>query len=339
MSELQVVWFLLIGVLITVYAMLDGFDLGVGFWYLFAKGDKNRRILLNAIGPVWDGNEVWLLTGAGAIFAAFPPVYATVFSGFYLAMMLVLLGLIARAVSIEFRSKVKSDRWRTGWDWAFGLGSTLPALLFGVALGNLMRGVPLNANGDFTASFFTLLNPYALIIGLTGFAMILTHGALYIQIKGWGHLEDSAKQWTTVSWIAYLALFILSAIATFATQPHLTTNFWKVPPLGLIPLVSAAAIVGVGIFNRRCEPIKAFAASTISIAGMMAIFGASVFPNMVRAINDPALSLTLFNSSSSALTLKAMLIIALIGMPIVVGYTFWIYRQFKGKVDLEEGIY
>jgi cytochrome d ubiquinol oxidase subunit II len=339
MMTLQIAWFFLVGVLLTGYAILDGFDLGAGFWYLFAKGDKNRRMILNGVGPVWDGNEVWLLTGGGALFAAFPPVYATVFSGFYLALLVVLLGLIARAVSLEFRSKVENETWRKGWDWAFGLGSTVPALLFGVALGNVMRGIPMDAFGDFTGSFFTLLNPYSLVIGLTGLAMLLTHGGIFIQLKAYGKMEDEAKVWTHYAWIAYMVLFVLATILTFATQSHLTTNFWKVPPLGLIPIITGAAIVAAGIFNRRCEPVKAFIASAVSIAGMMGIVGASLFPNMVRALGNPDYSLTIFNSSSSQLTLTVMLIIALVGMPVVIGYTIWIYNKFKGKVEVEKGIY
>jgi cytochrome bd ubiquinol oxidase subunit II len=338
MTTLQVIWFFLIGVLLTGYAILDGFDLGVGFWHLFSKGDKFRRTMLNAIGPVWDGNEVWLLTGGGAIFAAFPPVYASVFSGFYLALMLVLLGLIMRAMSIEYRSKVESERWRQGWDIAFSVGSILPALLFGVALGNVMRGLPLDANGDFLGSFFYLLNPYSLLIGLTGLAMIATHGAIWVQIKGSDKLEEDAKGWAQKAWYAYLGLWIVATIATFATQPHLTANFMKVPPLGIIPLIAAASIVATGFFNRKCEPGKAFVASSISIASLMGIVGASIFPNMVKA-TDPVNSLTIFNSSASQLSLTAMLIIALLGMPVVLGYTIWIYRQFKGKVLPEESIY
>ena len=176
MLELQVTWYFLIGFLLTVYAVLDGFDLGVGFWHLFTKSDEDRRVLLNAVGPVWDGNEVWLITGGGALFAAFPHVYATVFSGMYLALMLVLYALIFRAVSMEFRSKDPSARWRAGWDAAFSLGSVVPALLFGVALGNLLRGLLLDATKTYVGGFFNLLNPYALLIGVVGLAMIATHG-------------------------------------------------------------------------------------------------------------------------------------------------------------------
>lgn len=339
MSALQVAWFFLIGVLITGYAILDGFDLGVGFWQLFNKGEKNRRIFLNAIGPVWDGNEVWLLTGGGAIFAAFPAVYASVFSGFYLALLLVLTGLIARAVSIEFRHQVKSPAWRSGWDLAFGLGSTLPALLFGVALGNVMRGIPLNTNGDFTGTFFSLLNPYALLIGLVGLAMIATHGALFLVLKTEGELAERARRWAGASWIVYLVLFLLAFVATLLGQPHLTANFQAAPALWLVPALALASIIALRVFNARGKAYSAFVASSVSIAALMGIVGASIFPNMVRATNDPSLSLTVGNASSSQLTLKVLLILALAGMPVVIGYTIWVYRMFRGKVRLEQSIY
>lgn len=183
MTALQVIWFILIGVLLLGYTILDGYDLGAGFWYLFTKKEAHKKAIINAIGPFWDGNEVWILTGGGAIFAAFPDVYATVFSGFYLALMLVLLALIFRAVPIEYRNQHDNPQWKKWWDLGFGLGSALPALLFGVALGNVVNGLPLDELINFTGNFFTLLNPYPLLFGLTGFAMFLTHGALYIQLK------------------------------------------------------------------------------------------------------------------------------------------------------------
>lgn len=337
MSGLQVTWFMLVGLLLTVYAILDGFDLGVGFWQLFTRKENERRALAAAVGPVWDGNEVWLITGGGAIFAAFPPVYASVFSGFYLAMMLLLLALIFRAVSLEFRGQVDSPRWRSVWDWSFGLGSSLAALLFGVALGNLLRGVPLDGHGDFTGDFFTLLNPYSLLIGATGFAMIATHGALYIQLRTGGEQAARAHGWASRAWFVYLGLFVATSVATLATQPGLLRNFRAAPVLWAIPLAALAAVSAVGVFNLRRKPAAAFAASVASIAAMMALAGATLFPDLVPALGDPARSLTLYNASSSECTLQTMLILALVGMPLVIGYTIWIYRRFVlGKVDPQE---
>ena len=339
MTALQVTWFFLIGVLLVGYAILDGFDLGVGIWHLFAKGDENRRKLLNAIGPVWDGNEVWLLTGGGAIFAAFPHVYATVFSGLYLAMLLLLLGLIFRAVSIEFRSKVASHRWRGIWDTAFAVGSALPALLFGVAMGNILRGLPLSESKDFAGTFFGLLNPYALMIGVLGFVMFATHGANYIVLKTEGQLADQARSWARRSSVAYLGLFIVAVVVTVITQPQLLANCRARPFLWVVPAVALIAIVMTGVANRRGQARDAFVWSTVSIAGLMAMCAAGIFPNIVPALNDPELSLTIANASSSARTLTVMLVVALIGMPLVLIYTGWIYYTFRGKVQLTADSY
>lgn len=337
MEALQVTWFVLVGVLLTGYAILDGFDLGVGFWHLFARKDEERRAFLKSIGPFWDGNEVWLLTGGGALFAAFPPVYASVFSGFYLALILLLGALIFRAVSIEFRNHLDSDSWRRVWDRAFSLGSSLAALLFGVALGNVMRGIPLNTAGDYTGTFFGLLNPYALLIGLTGFAMLITHGAAYLAFRIEGDIAGRALGWARVSWLLFAALTLTATGATFATQPHLTAGFSTLPVLWIVPLLALASVVATGIFIFKRRALKAFLGSSATIFCLMLLVGASLFPNLVPAMNDPALSLTVYNSSSSEYALTAMLIITIIGLPLVLGYTFWVYRTFGGKVVLGKG--
>ncbi len=332
MTSLQVTWFFLVGALLTVYAVLDGFDLGVGFWHLFARKEEHRRTLVASVGPVWDGNEVWLLTGAAALFAAFPPVYATVFSGFYLAMMLVLVGLIFRAVALEFRSKVESDGWRSRWDLAFGLGSALPALLFGVALGNVLRGIPLAESGDYAGTFLGLLNPFSLLTGVLGFAMLATHGAHYIVLKTDGELHERARGWASLAWIAYLGLLIITLVVTVVFQPGMLENYHAAPVLWLLPLLALASVVLIGIFGRMGRAGKAFAASCASIVFLMGMAGASLFPNLVPALDAPARSLTLANSASSELTLTAMLVLTAIGLPLVIGYTIWVYRVFAGKV-------
>ena len=337
MSFLQVVWYFLIGLFLLIYAILDGFDLGVGFWYLFSKSDRDRRLMRNTIGPVWDGNEVWLLTGGAAIFAAFPQVYATVFSGFYLALMLVIFALIFRAVSIEFRGKLDTPGWSNFWDTAFAIGSILPALLFGVAVGNLLRGLPLDGVGNFTGSFLGLLNPYALLIGLLGLVMFATHGALYLVLKTNGELSAKAKRWAHRAWWFYLILFIIAALLTMITQPQLLRNYNAVPGLWILPPLSLVVIILIGVFNRQGRAKAAFAASVLSIIGLIALCAAGLFPNMVPALGRPELSLTLVNASSSPLTLWTMLVIALVGMPLVIIYTIWAYRTFGGKAELEEG--
>jgi cytochrome d ubiquinol oxidase subunit II len=331
MSELQVTWFLLIGVLLAGYAILDGFDLGVGFWHLFARKDEERRIFLKAIGPVWDGNEVWLLTAGGALFAAFPPVYASVFSGFYLALVLVLLGLIFRVVSIEFRSQLQDPGWRSRWDLAFSLGSVLPALLFGVALGNLVRGLPLDESGNYIGGFFALLNPYSLLIGVTGLAMFATHGALYLVLKTEGGLQGRARVWASRAWIVYLPLFLLSA--TWSLVAHQEGSLLLPLGAGLIALV---AIAGIELFNRAGAGGRAFLASAVSIAALFGAVGSTIFPNLVRASNGASLSLTVFNASASQKSLTIMLALALVGMPVVIGYTVFIYRTFSGPVRGED---
>ncbi len=339
MSALQITWFFLIGVLLTGYAILDGFDLGVGIWHLFTKKDEERRTLLNAVGPVWDGNEVWLLTGGGALFAAFPHVYATVFSGLYLALMLVLFALIFRAVSFEFRSKEESPTWRKAWDTAFALGSMVPALLLGVAMGNMLRGLPLHESKDYAGTFFGLLNPFALIIGVLGFAMFATHGANYLMLKTEGDLARRAKGWASKASIAYLVLFIVAVAVTMVAYPRVLVNFDERPYLWIVPLTALVAIIMTGVAARKGQAWPAFVWSTVSIAGLMGMCGVGLFPKLVPALNDPELSLTIMNASSSQLTLKVMLIVALLGMPIVLIYSAWVYYVFRGKVVLTADSY
>lgn len=327
MITLQITWLLLIGILIIGYAILDGFDLGVGIWHLFAKKGAERGAFIRAIEPFWDGNEVWLLTAGGALFAAFPAVYATVFSGFYLALILVLVGLIFRAVAIEYRNKVADHRWAAVWDVIFAVGSILPSLLYAVAIGNLLRGLPLSAAGDYLGGFFDLLNPYALTVGLVGLAMFAVHGALYLAIKTGGETQCKARAWAARAWWAYAACFLIAAGWTSHVYVHGSA--------ALAQAFGAAAALAIGLirtFNRQGRDTAAFLASCVGIALVMLGVVAVLFPNLVIASNDPARSLTVFNASSSERTLGVMLVIALIGMPVVIGYTAVIHRIFKGKV-------
>lgn len=333
LETLQVTWFLLIGVLLAGYSVLDGFDLGAGFWHLVLKKDEQRRSVLSAIAPVWDGNEVWLLTGGGAIFAAFPPVYASVFSAFYLALMLVLYGLIFRAVSLEVRNKMESGRWRGAWDWAFGIGSLLPALLFGVALGNVARGLPLDAQGNYTGSFFDLLNPYSLVAGVTGLALFVQHGLLYLLHKSDGELHKTLGTWTKPIWVVTTLLYSAMSIISLTYLPQIGSL--------LLAIVGAAlavvAMMALRLFSQRNAFGKALIASGAAIIFNWGAIGAVLYPNLVPA-SDPAFSLTLFNSSSSELTLGVMALLALVGMPLVIGYTIYVYRIFRGKTS-SEGYY
>lgn len=337
-TALQTTWFLLVGVLVIGYAILDGFDLGVGVLSLFRRDATERRILVNAIGPVWDGNEVWLLTAGGALFAAFPPVYATVFSGFYLALMLLLVGLIARAVSIEFRHQVDSDGWRRLWDLMFGLGSLLPALLLGVALGNVMQGIPLDADGNFTGSFFTLLRPFPLVVGVLGLVMFVAHGALYAAMKTEGSFEADLRAWATRAWMAWVALYVVATLAAFFLAPHLFTDVLRNPITWVLFAVVLAGLALLPVALSAGRIGRAFLASSAAIAATIGLVAVSLFPRIVIA-TDPARNLTVAAHSSSPRTLTTMLVIALIGMPLVIGYTIFVYRIFKGKVVITKDSY
>jgi len=338
-ATLQIIWYLLVGVLIVGYAILDGFDLGVGVLSPFvARNDRERRILFNAIGPFWDGNEVWLLTAGGALFAAFPHVYATVFSGFYLALMLVLFALIVRAVSFEFRSKVEHPGWRRLWDWAFFVGSLLPALLTGVAVGNLMRGVPLSANMEYAGTFFTLLHPLPLLVGLTGLAMFVTQGAAYLMHKAEGDVAQRARQIARWSWLALVVLMAATTAGTFIDTPWRFDNYLSNPLALLVPAVAIAALVATRLSLNRSAG-RALLFSSISVAGLIGIFGVANFPTLLPARGAAEFSLTIYNASASRTTLLTMFIIALIGMPLVLAYTAYIYHAFRGKVKLDEHSY
>lgn len=337
--DLQTTWFLLVGILLAGYSILDGFDLGVGTLHLFvAKGDRERRTSLNSIGPVWDGNEVWLLTGGGALFAAFPPVYATVFSGFYVALMLLLAALVVRAVSLEFRSKEESPLWRRGWDTAFAVSSALPALLLGVALGNVLRGVPLDVEGEFAGTFLTLLNPFALLVGVAGLAMFVLQGACWLNLKTEGAVKERAQAAAFRAWIAFVALWAVTGLASLGAAPHL----WKAyhhPLTWIAPVVFLAALFSVPFLLRAGRPGAAFLASSALIAALWGIVGQGLFPSLLPALGDATRGLTIRTSSSTPLTLKTMLVIALVGMPFVVGYTVFIYSRFRGPVVLDERSY
>jgi len=327
MQLLQMLWFFLIGILFVGYSILDGFDLGIGAMLPFlAKDKKDITALFTAIGPVWDGNEVWLLTGGGALFAAFPHVYATVFSGFYLALMLVLFALIFRSVSLEFWSL--DETRRAFWKWAFCVGSFLPALLFGVALGNVILGIPLNDRMEFTGNFFTLLRPYPLVIGLLGFSAILLQGCTFGALKTTGGLHDRLVAAGKKIVVAYAILMAVSSVLTALFIP------WS---MGNILAWVCAAIVFASLFLTALQlgkgsGFQAFLLSSLSFMGLWGIAGSLQFPNLVRSIDGGGLNLDIYNTSSSQLTLTVMLIIALIGMPIVIGYTIYAYRVFKGKV-------
>ena len=339
-ETLCVIWFVIEGVLLAGYAILDGFDLGVGILHPFvATTDVERRLSMNSIGPMWDGNEVWLVTFGGALFAAFPNAYATVFSGFYTAFMLLLFALIFRAVSLEFRSKINSPAWRRFWDWGFFGGSFLATLLFGVATGNAVAGLPLDDEGNVLVGVLAQLNPYGVLVGLMTVALFALHGGLYLYLKTEGDFQARLRDWMWRSWGFFLVAFMLTTVYTVAEVPRATVNFERFPVLVIVVIASVLAVANIPRCLYWGRPGQAFASSTVLIITQVALFGAALFPNLVTASNDPALSVTIYNAASSVKTLTIMLIIALLGMPFVLTYTGIIYWAFRGKVELGEHSY
>lgn len=334
MPDLNTIWFILVGVLFTGYAILDGFDLGVGALHLIARTDEDRRVFLNAIGPVWDGNEVWLVTGGGALFAAFPEVYATVFSGFYLAFMLLLVALIFRAVAIEFRSKQPMAWWRTMWDYAFAGGSILSSFLIGVAMGNVTWGIPLDSQHEFAGTFLGLLHPYALLMGLTTTALFAMHGAIYLLMKTEGALHDRVRKWINPAIINFVVLYVIFTLATLLYVPHITAAIRNEPWFFGVVVAAVLAVANVPRCVTKGLDFQAFLSSCGAMVALMTLFGAGMYPNLVYSLPSPENSLTIHNAASSQKTLQIMLTIAGIGIPLVLAYSVSIYWIFRGKVKM-----
>jgi cytochrome d ubiquinol oxidase subunit II len=339
MPDLNTIWFILVGVLFTGYAMLDGFDLGVGALHLLVKKDEDRRIFLNAIGPVWDGNEVWLVTGAGALFAAFPMVYAGVFSGFYLPFMALLCGLIFRAVAIEFRSKEPWGWWRQMWDLGFSLGSIGSSFLIGLTMGNILIGVQLDATGNYIGGVRALFNPYAILLGFTTVALFAMHGSIYLVMKTEGALQALVRRWVNRTIGLFLFFYLILNVATLIYAPHLLEILRARPWLIAVFVLNVLVVLNIPRQNHKGNDFAAFLSSCASMALLMALFGLTVYPNMVLSMPNPELSLTIYNAASTAKTHFIMLIMAIIGIPIVLAYTVSVYYIFRGKVKLTEHSY
>jgi cytochrome d ubiquinol oxidase subunit II len=339
MPFLATIWFVLLGALFTGYALLDGFDLGAGVVHLFvARTDLERRQVLNSIGPVWDGNEVWLITAGGALFAAFPIVYATVFSGFYLAMMLVLASLILRAISIEYRGKETAKWWRAGWDLGFSVGSGLVALLLGVALGNLLHGVALDSGGVYRDGLIGLLNPFSLVVGVLTLALAAQQGSAWLVLKTEGDLNARAHRAQIAAQIVVVIAWLGATVLAFAGNLPAVGNF----KTNIAAWIGPVLVVNAIVFGLRAtvmgQQFRAFVCSSLTIAALAITAGAALYPNLVPAAVDSR-SLTIANAHSSDLTLQVMLVVALFGMPVVIGYTSYIYWKFKGKVRLDKASY
>ncbi len=336
----QSVWFLILGVLLFGYAVLDGFDFGVGMLQpLVAKTDEERRLVINSIGPLWDGNEVWLVTFGGALFAAFPTVYASVFSSFYLPFMLLLTGLIFRAVAIEFRSKSQSSAWRRSFDYAFAIASFLNSFLMGVAVGNVLGGLPIGERGIFQGGLLDLLNPYALAVGVMSVFLFVMHGAIYLYLKTEGDLQARLVPWMWRGFGLFMLAYIGVTIATLVRLPEVTRHFETYPIAWLIVAINVIAIANIPRAIFRGRPGYAFASSVATIAALVGLLGVALYPNLVVSSLGHAYSLTIRNASSSEKTLKIMTLMAAIGMPLVLAYTSAVYWTFRGKVKLSEYSY
>ncbi|MBI5569152.1 MAG: cytochrome d ubiquinol oxidase subunit II [Desulfomonile tiedjei] len=333
---LETIWFLLWGLLWGIYFMLGGFDLGLGTAMPFmAKDEKEVRTVYNAMGPFWNGNEVWLITAGGVTFAAFPTTYAVMFSTLYTPLLMLLFGLIIRAVSFEFRSQVDSPGWRKLWDTCLFIGSFVPALLLGVAFANIFQGIPFDDKGAFHGNLLTLLNPYGIVGGVFFVVAFVVHGLLWLAIRSEGAIHDRAASCLSTAWVVLLAVAVIFLIHTwFATR--LYANYLSNPILFVVPLIAVAALLVVRAFIAKQAWWNAWFASSLFILSATLFGVIGLFPNLYPSSLNPNYSLTAFNSSSSPLTLTVMLVVALIFVPIVIAYQTWAYTLFRGKVTDED---
>lgn len=331
--DLNTIWFLLIAILFTGFFFLEGFDYGVGILLPFvAKNDQERRLVINTIGPHWDGNEVWLLTAGGAIFAAFPNWYATLFSGFYLALFLILIALILRGVAFEFRSKDDNLMWRKTWDYALFFGSFLPALLWGVAFGNIVRGVPIDANMTFTGNLFTLLNPYSLLAGLVTLSLFTLHGGLFLSMKTEDVILERAKSTVRRIWLPVVILVLLFVGFSFV-ETDMFDGFNVVQAIGLVAAVIALLTAGWMIYRKNYG--FGFIGTGITIVGTVMLLFGGLFPRVMPSSLGAQFDLTIYNASSSEYTLQVMTVVALIFVPIVLLYQGWTYWVFRKRVTVD----
>ncbi len=330
--DLPTVWFALIGVFLVGYAVLDGFDLGVGILHPFARGDLERTAMIAAIGPFWDGNEVWLVVFGGAMFAAFPEAYAAGFTAFYLPFLLVVVALIFRAVAIEFRHHAEGLAVRIAWDAAFFAASLLATFLFGVAVGSTIRGLPLGAEGAFTGSLADLLRPYALLIGLFSVATFAMHGSMFLLLRTEGALQQRVFRWAWTSFGVFLAVYLLVTIVTLVVVPSSADNFRRHPWVWIVPVLNALAIANIPRALYRRRPAAAFVSSSATIAAFTFLFGVALYPNLIASTLGPEFDLTIGRAASSHATLRNLLIAAGLGMPFVLAYTAVTYWVFRGRV-------
>lgn len=337
--DLPTWWFAVIGAVFTGYAILDGFDLGAGAIHLLFKKEESRRIALNAIGPVWDGNEVWLVIGGGALFAGFPEVYATLLSAFYIPFMLFLMVLILRAIAIEFRSKETMLWWRQLWDIVYSISSMMIAFLLGVVLGNLIQGIPIDENFEYQGDFVQLLNPYALLTGLTTLASCTMHGSIYLVMKTEKRLYTKLSIMVSDTSRFFVVCYILQTMVTLVYFPSMSATFKAHPTLFAVPLITVLIIINTRILLEKGKYMLAFMSSAFTMASLLVTVAMNLFPKIIHSTINPAYSITIYNGASSEKSLTIILLFAVVGVPIVATYTFFVFWTFKGKVKLDESSY
>lgn len=332
------IYFVFISALIS-YAVLDGFDLGVGSLHLFARGDRERRLMLNAIGPVWDGNTTWIVVSGGVLFAGFPKIFANMTSGLYTPLMMLLFGFMLRGASVEFRSKKPGKIWRTVWDSSFCFASLLLALTASLVIGNLIQGFPLDSYGQYVGGLAPLINPYALSVALFGLSLFCMHGSLYLGMKTEGEFHERLRRWSKRLVTLFLLLWGGVTIATHALFPHMGVPFFRTPILIVFPLFFLLAVVGLIFSFKKRRASSAFFCSCLTIFLLLSLFVIGTYPKIIISSIPGVPSLTLYNSSASFIALMAMAIVAILGIPLAYFYVSYIYKVFRGKVHLDNMSY
>jgi cytochrome d ubiquinol oxidase subunit II len=333
-------WFLVVGGLFSGYAILDGFDFGAGAWHLFFRKEEHRRIALNAVGPVWDGNEVWLVIGGGALFAGFPIMYATLFSSLYIPFILFLMFIIFRAISIEFRGKEKMLWWRKTWDVGYSVSSIMLAFLLGVVLGNVLQGIAVGENYYYMGGgFFEFLNPYALMVGFTSLFLFMAHGAIYLLLKTEGELYEQLTRLLKRGLAFFMLSFGITTLYTLLYIPHLSDTFLSNPILFIVPVLTFLSIANVPRLASKKKYGRAFLFSSLTISLMLILVAIELYPTLLFSTVDATYNITIYNAAASDKTLGIMLLFVIIGGPLVLGYTYFVYRTFRGKVKLDETSY
>lgn len=333
-------WFLVVGGLFSGYAILDGFDFGAGAWHLFFKKEKNRRIALNAVGPVWDGNEVWLVIGGGALFAGFPVLYATLFSSLYIPFMLFLVFIIFRAISIEFRGKEEMLWWKKTWDIGYSVSSIMLAFLLGVVLGNVLQGIAIGENYFYMGEgFFEFLNPFAILTGFTALFLFMAHGASYLLMKTEGKMFEKLTVFLKYGISLFIITYAITTIYTLLFIPHLSDAFTNNPLLFIVPILTFLSVANLPRLASKKQYKMTFLFSSITISLLLMVVAIELYPTLLISTIDPKYNIDIYNAASSEKSLGIMLLFVAIGIPLILGYTFFVYKTFWGKVELDETSY